>query len=106
MPVKGAGALLGRRVLAAALLVLVCAIAWPAAAGAETFFVTTTADEADATPGDEFCVTAGGKCSLRAAIEEANATAEVFDEIRFEEEVFEGDADSVIELSSALPQDR
>lgn len=89
--------------LAAALLVLACAIAWPAVAGAETFFVTTTADEADATPGDEFCVTAGSKCSLRAAIEEANATVEGFDEIRFEEEVFEGDADSVIELDSALP---
>jgi CSLREA domain-containing protein len=95
--------LLGYRLLAAAMLAFVCVVAWPAVAGAETFFVTTTADEADATPGDEFCVTGGGTCSLRAAIEEANATVEGFDEVRFEEGVFEGDAGSVIELGSALP---
>lgn len=89
--------------LAVALLALACAVASPAVAGAETFFVTTTADEPDAALGDEFCVTADGKCSLRAAIEESNATVEGFDEIRFEEGVFEGDSDSVIELGEALP---
>lgn len=40
---------------------------------AAQFEVTTTADGADAAPGDGDCVTAGGDCSLRAAIEEANA---------------------------------
>lgn len=89
--------------LVAAVIAAACIAAWPAAASAETFFVTTTADEADAALADASCLTAGGKCSLRAAIEEANATPEEFDEIRFEEEVFEGDADSVISLGSALP---
>jgi CSLREA domain-containing protein len=89
-------------VLVAAALAVACIAAWPAAAAAETFSVTTTADEADAAVGDG-CLTAGGKCSLRAAIEEANATPAESDEIRFEEEVFEGDADSVIALGSALP---
>lgn len=35
--------------------------------------VDTTADEQDTNPGDGVCVTASGKCSLRAAIQEANA---------------------------------
>ena len=103
MPVNRAGRLLGRRVLAAVGVAVACALAGPPVAAAETFFVTTAADEADAGPGDEFCVTAGGKCSLRAALEEANSTPEAFDEILFEEEPFAGDADSVIQLASALP---
>ena len=89
--------------LAAAAIVLACALAGPSPAAAEQFFVTTTADEVDDVLGNESCVTEAGKCSLRAAIEEANETPGEFDEVRFEEEVFEGDADSVIQLSSALP---
>ncbi len=34
--------------------------------------VTTTADAVDANPGDKICAIAGGGCSLRAAIDEAN----------------------------------
>jgi CSLREA domain-containing protein len=37
--------------------------------------VNTTADAADASPGDTNCLTSGGQCSLRAAIQEANALA-------------------------------
>ncbi len=37
------------------------------------FTVNTTTDEADASPGDGNCETALGDCTLRAAIEEANA---------------------------------
>src|SRR5207244_2262132 len=42
-------------------------------AGAAAFVVDTTADAVDAAPGDGTCATAVGACSLRAAIEEANA---------------------------------
>lgn len=42
---------------------------------AATFVVNTTNDTQDATPGDGNCADAGGMCSLRAAISEANALA-------------------------------
>src|SRR2546425_6300878 len=44
-----------------------------APAAAATFTVNDTADAVDATPGDGSCATAGGRCTLRAAIQEANA---------------------------------
>jgi CSLREA domain-containing protein len=102
VPVKGAGKLLGCRVLATAAVILTCLVL-PAAAAAETFSVNTIADEADAAVGSEGCLTAGGKCSLRAAIEEANASLDEFDEVNFEEGVFEGRATDVISLAGALP---
>ena len=40
---------------------------------AATFVVNTTADTQDAAPGNGTCADAGGLCSLRAAITEANA---------------------------------
>ena len=43
----------------------------PSAPSADTFRVTTTADAHDADPGDGGCADAAGKCTLRAAIEEA-----------------------------------
>jgi CSLREA domain-containing protein len=43
------------------------------AAVASTFVVDTTGDGVDAVPGDGLCADAGGQCSLRAAIQEANA---------------------------------
>ncbi len=46
-----------------------------AAASAATFSVNSTADTSDANPGDGVCATAGAVCTLRAAIEEANALA-------------------------------
>ena len=42
---------------------------------AATFTVNTTADTADAVPGDGICADSGGACSLRAAVQEANALA-------------------------------
>jgi CSLREA domain-containing protein len=42
---------------------------------AATFTVNTTVDAVDATPGDGVCATAGALCTLRAAIQEANALA-------------------------------
>src|SRR5207247_2397002 len=38
-----------------------------------TFTVNSNGDASDATPGNGVCATAGGVCTLRAAIEEANA---------------------------------
>src|SRR5262245_44419058 len=54
-----------------AALILACELA--SMAGAATFTVTTTVDGDDANPGDGLCATMGGECTLRAAIEEANA---------------------------------
>src|SRR5437867_2704086 len=42
---------------------------------AMTFMVDSTADAVDAAPGDGTCATAGSACTLRAAIQEANALA-------------------------------
>jgi hypothetical protein len=57
--------------LAPAVLVLVLAATFPAAAA--TFTVNSTADAIDATPGDGVCATATGTCTLRAGVMEANA---------------------------------
>ncbi len=58
--------------------VLMAALALPVAVpgasrGASTFVVNTTDDLTDTSPGDGLCVTSLATCSLRAAIEEANA---------------------------------
>lgn len=45
------------------------------AAPQASFTVTTTSDSVDAVPGDGFCADSGSACSLRAAIQEANALA-------------------------------
>src|SRR5262245_32787105 len=44
-------------------------------AAAATFAVDSTVDAVDAAPGDGVCASAGGSCTLRAAIQEANALA-------------------------------
>lgn len=54
-------------------LVLTCALLLAAPAWAATFIVDSPDDYADATPGDGICAAAGGVCTLRAAIQEANA---------------------------------
>ncbi len=46
-----------------------------ASAAIHTFTVDTTADAHDAHPGDNACADSAGQCSLRAAMEEANAEA-------------------------------
>lgn len=57
------------------LLIFVSFLFFAITANAATFVVNTTNDTADATPGDGNCADAGGNCSLRAAISEANAFA-------------------------------
>lgn len=65
------------RIAATALVAAVAVIAGAAAAPSQaaTFVVDVTADATDVSPGDGACATAGGKCSLRAAVMEANADA-------------------------------
>ena len=79
------------------------AFAMPVAAAAEMLTVNGTADEADLLPGTGGCVTAAGKCTLRAAIEEANTATEGGDEIVFDESVFNGHSTSTIHLGGGLP---
>lgn len=47
----------------------------PSPARGLTLTVNSTADGVDANPGDGVCATAGGQCTLRAAIQEANAVS-------------------------------
>ena len=46
-----------------------------ALAAAKTFTVNVIGDGVDANPGDGLCLTSGNTCTLRAAIQEANANA-------------------------------
>ena len=55
------------------LALLTAGAAQRAAAADRTFTVNVAADTDDATPGDGLCADANGACSLRAAVEEANA---------------------------------
>ena len=57
-------------------MALFFAALWPArSVMAAPFTVDSTADSHDATPGDGTCADSSGRCTLRAAIEEANAAA-------------------------------
>lgn len=56
--------------------VLVCS-----AAHAAMFEVTSTMDAVDSDPGDGVCESAGGGCTLRAAVQEANASPDDADSI-------------------------
>jgi CSLREA domain-containing protein len=65
------------RVLAATGLVAgLTVLVSPTPASAATFDVNTTADTPSANPGDGICEDAAGDCSLRAAVQEANASAD------------------------------
>ena len=103
MLVDGAGGRRRGKGLAVALPLIVCLLALPATATAEFFAVDSTADDADALVGVGGCLTAGGKCTLRAAIEESNASVGESDEVIFDEGVFDGQAASTIVLGSELP---
>jgi CSLREA domain-containing protein len=72
--------------VAPTLLVALLLLALPAVASAAVYEVNSTGDEPDATPGVGGCLTAGLKCTLRAAIQESNASTGVRDEITFSPE--------------------
>lgn len=65
-----------------------------------SFVVNSTSDEADANTADGVCATASGSCTLRAAIEQANATPEA-DGIAFD---LAGAPPHLIAPASPLPQ--
>jgi hypothetical protein len=83
------GRLVSGVVLAAAGVVLVGLLMADAASAVSTFTVNRTSNEADASTADNICdvdaATVGNQCTLRAAIQQANATANAGgpDEIRF-----------------------
>jgi CSLREA domain-containing protein len=55
-------------------LLLACCLLWaPGLAAGATFTVNSTLDATDAVQGDGACATSSGTCTLRAAVQEANA---------------------------------
>ena len=68
-------------------------------AGPSTFSVNTVDDTTDSNPGDGVCLDEHQRCSLRAAIQEANATPEL-QAINFQ---FDGEGVAVIQPLSPLP---
>jgi CSLREA domain-containing protein len=89
-----------RRRVALTLLAALFALALPASASALEYKVDSTADEEAISSAA--CLTAGGKCTLRAAIEAANATTNVHDEITFSS-AFDGQLTDTIALATPLP---
>jgi CSLREA domain-containing protein len=89
-----------------ALLVL-AALLWllagATAAQAAEYTVDSTGDQVDEGPGTGGCKTAMNSCTLRAAIEESNASSGVTDTIKFDFSSFDGQIADTIELGSALP---
>ncbi|HEY7950416.1 MAG TPA: CSLREA domain-containing protein [Solirubrobacterales bacterium] len=92
-----------RRTWGLIVAMLVIALAVPGVANAAFFTVNSTADEADLSPGMAGCLTAAGKCTLRAAIEESNLASASVNEIVFDDGVFSGQAAGTIDLGGGLP---
>lgn len=78
-----------------------CLLAVPVSASAVIYTVDSTLDEPDATPGVGGCLTAGLKCTLRAAIQESNASTGVTDEILFAA-AFNGQLADTVTLTNGL----
>src|SRR5689334_20201785 len=55
-------------------ILTVLLVGLPVSTMAAVFTVDSTDDAVDANPGDGHCATAAGQCTLRAAVQEANAT--------------------------------
>jgi CSLREA domain-containing protein len=89
-----------RRRVALTLLAALFALALPATASAVVYEVNSTADEPALSSAA--CLTAGGKCSLRAAIEVANSTAGVADEVKFTANPFNGEIGDTISAASGF----
>lgn len=85
------------------LLAALFALALPASASAAVYTVNSTGDQEDLLPGTAGCLTSVATCTLRAAIEESNASTGVPDEILFSS-AFDGEvADSTIAVGFELP---
>jgi CSLREA domain-containing protein len=91
-----------RAALLALLACLALALGVPAFAAAASYQVNTTTDLADEEPGAEGCNTEQDTCSLRAAIEEVNLSADATNTISFDPTVFNGQEVDTIFLTSPL----
>jgi CSLREA domain-containing protein len=104
-PINSAAVLRWRFPLA--LVILICGLlAVPAGAVAAEYTVNSTGDQVDQVVGSAGCKTAVGTCTLRAAIEESNATPFLENEgniIKFQFGTFDGELGGTIELGSTLP---
>jgi CSLREA domain-containing protein len=93
-----------RRRVALTLLAALLTLAFPAAASAAEFTVNSTGDQEDETENNGVCKTSANTCTLRAAIEESNASTSVDDKIIFSGSVFDGQkSDSTITVGFSLP---
>lgn len=88
---------------APALFVVLLALVLPVSASATTFFVNSTGDQEDENVGANGCKTSVNTCTLRAAIEESNASTGTKDEISFDPMVFEGQLADTIAVGFPLP---
>jgi CSLREA domain-containing protein len=90
------------KVLASLLCAAACLLAIPTTALAAEFTVDSTADEPDAGGLNGICLSAGLKCTLRAAIEESNSSTGTKDTIKFSGSIFEGLTGDTIAIVSSL----
>jgi CSLREA domain-containing protein len=89
--------------VALTLLAALLTLAFPAAASAVVFTVDSTGDEADKTLDGTCETSTPGECTLRAAIQESNASAAVKDDILFDLSVFDGQIADTIAPAMVLP---
>lgn len=90
------------KVLASVLIALGCLLAAPAAALSAEYTVDSTLDEPDASVGVAGCLTAGLKCTLRAAVQESNNSVGTKDTIKFAA-AFNGELADTIALGPSFP---
>jgi hypothetical protein len=90
------------KLLASVLLVAGCLLVLPLSASAAVYTVDSVGDEPDVLVNGVACLTAGGKCTLRAAIEESNGSTGVPDEIKFAA-AFNGQLADTIAIATSLP---
>ncbi|HEY5816621.1 MAG TPA: hypothetical protein VIS95_09845 [Solirubrobacterales bacterium] len=89
------------KVLASVLIVIGCLLAVPAAALSAEYTVDSPLDEPDAGGLNGICLSAGLKCTLRAAIQESNNSVGTTDTIKFAAE-FNGQLADTITLTVGL----
>jgi hypothetical protein len=92
------------KVLVSVLIAVGCLLALPAAAMSAEYTVDSVNDEADVGGLNGICLSAGLKCTLRAAIEESNASTSITDTIKFASNPFDGQGTDTIALTlGSLP---
>lgn len=85
-------------------LAIACLFAVPSVASAVEYEVNSVGDQPDALVGTAGCLTGVATCTLRAAIEESNASTSDDDTIKFDN-TFKGEiANDKIAISGAFPQ--